>query len=210
MLFKKVVASSLLALTLMTATPAFAYEVKSGDTMYKIGTKHGMSLGELSRLNPEITNLDLIYPGQTVRTEANNTGSVQASDKKPSVSSSYSATAQAGEIGLLARLIHAEAQGESFTGKVAVAEVVLNRVADSRFPNTITGVIMQPGQFSPVATGAINGVATSEDVTAARQALSGSSVTGGAIYFYNSATASSRWLDSRPTVSVIGNHTFKR
>lgn len=210
MLFKKVVASSLLALTLMATTPAFAYEVKSGDTMYKIGTKHGLSLAELARLNPGITNLNRIYPGQTVRTEGNNTGSVQVSDTKTSVNSSATTTPQAGEIGLLARLIHAEAQGESFSGKVAVAEVVLNRVSDSRFPSTITGVIMQPGQFSPVASGTINGVATADDLSAARQAMAGSNLTGGAIYFYNASTASSRWLDSRPTVTVIGNHTFKR
>lgn len=212
MLFKKVIVAATLSVTLLATSPAFAYEVKPGDTMNKIARKNGLSLAALAALNPRIENLNLIYPGQTIRTEANNTGSVQTnvSDNKKSVSSSYSATAEAGEAGLLARLIHAEAQGETISGKIAVAEVVLNRVRDPRFPSTITSVINQPGQFSPVASGSINNLATAEDVRAANAALSGSNLTNGAVYFYNAATASNRWLDGLATTTVIGNHTFKK
>lgn len=210
MLFKKVIVAATLSVTLLATSPAFAYEVKPGDTMNKIARTNGLSLAALAALNPQVENLNLIYPGQTIRTEANNTGSVKVSDTKTSVSSSYSATAEAGEAGLLARLIHAEAQGETIHGKIAVAEVVLNRVRDPRFPNTITSVINQPGQFSPVTSGSINNLATAEDVRAANAALNGSNLTNGAIYFYNAATASNRWLDGLATTTVIGNHTFKK
>lgn len=210
MLFKKVIAAAALSITLLVASPAFAYEVKPGDTMYKIARNNGLSLAALAAINPEIENLSRIYPGQTIRTKANNTGSVKVSEVKSSVSSSYSATAQAGEAGLLARLIHAEAQGETISGKIAVGEVVLNRVRDSRFPGSITAVINQPGQFSPVSSGSINNVPTAEAVKAANAALAGSNLTGGAVFFYNPATATNRWLDGLQTTTVIGNHTFKK
>lgn len=117
----------------------------------------------------------------------------------------------AGEIDLLARLVRAEAQNESYQGKVAVAMVVLNRIDSGQFPGTIESVIYQPGQFSPVSNGAINRAADSESIRAVKEALtSDRGLIGDSLFFYNAATATSRWLDGRPTTVVIGNHTFKR
>lgn len=203
-----------LALSLLTTSPAFAYEVKSGDTMGEIAKEQGLSLQELAELNPEVENLDLIFIGQDVRTDQTEkaTQPVQAvkpvQEVKQSKAVTYSGSVSAHEVDLMARLVRAEAQGESYAGKVAVADVILNRVASGQFPNSISGVVYQGGQFSPVSNGSINKPADAESIRAVKEALSmGRSES---LFFYNAKTATSRWLDSRPTVKVIGNHTFKR
>ena len=109
---------------------------------------------------------------------------------------------------LLAQLVESEATGEPYAGKVAVAEVVLNRVKDGGFPNSIEGVIYQPGQFQVVSNGRINMTPTQESINASNEALAGSNYTYGALYFYNAATATDRWQDSLRTTTVIGSHTF--
>lgn len=109
---------------------------------------------------------------------------------------------------LLARLIHAEARGEPYEGMVAVGAVVLNRVKDSRFPNTIAGVIYQPGAFDVVDDGQINLAPNDISIKAARDALNGWDPSYGCIYYFNPATATSKWIWSRPLVVKIGNHNF--
>lgn len=111
---------------------------------------------------------------------------------------------------LLARLVRAEAQGESFNGKVAVAEIVINRVMSPSFPNSVQAVIYQAGQFSPVSNGSINRPADDESYRAVDSARQGSNLTNGALFFYNPKVAESRWLDSRKTTASIGNHVFKK
>ena len=112
---------------------------------------------------------------------------------------------------LLAQLVEAEAKGESYQGKVAVAEVVRNRVAHEDYPDTIEEVIYQEGQFQPVDNGAIHNPPSQASISASNEALiTDSDNVEGAIFFYNSKTATSRWLDTRPTVKVIENHTFKK
>lgn len=111
---------------------------------------------------------------------------------------------------LLAHLIYGEARGEPYIGQVAVGAVVLNRVRDSRFPNTIAGVIYQPGAFDAVSDGQINLQPNSTAVSAARDALNGWDPTYGCIYYYNPATATSKWIWSRPIVIVIGKHNFAK
>lgn len=113
------------------------------------------------------------------------------------------------DVGLLAQLVSAEATGEPYSGKVAVAEVVINRTRSGEFPANIQGVIYQPGQFSPVADGSINNAASSEDIQAAQEALNGSNYANGSLYFYNPVIATSRWLDGLPTKTIIGSHYFK-
>jgi N-acetylmuramoyl-L-alanine amidase len=191
------------------AAPAFAYEAQPGDTMNKISRNNGMTLQELAALNPQISNLDMIYVGQTINTSKNNATSSNTVTTNSSTTTSSNSSVSAYERNLLARLVRSEAQGEPFAGKVAVAEVVLNRVKDSTFPNTITGVITQPGQFSPYANGELKKDTDLESIKAVTEALNGSNYAKGALFFYNPNTATSRWLDSKPTKVVIGNHTFK-
>ena len=120
-----------------------------------------------------------------------------------SSSSSYSTN-----LDLLARLVHGEARGEPYTGQVAVAAVVLNRVKSSSFPNTIAGVIYQKGAFDVVSDGQINMSPDSTSKKAAQDALNGWDPSYGAIYYFNPNTATNKWIWSRPMTVTIGNHRF--
>lgn len=114
------------------------------------------------------------------------------------------------DVQLLARAINGEARGEPYEGQVAVGAVILNRVADSRFPNTIAGVIYQSGAFTAVADGQINVPidSSSSVVKAAQDALNGWDPTDGAVYYFNPATATNKWIWSRPLIKTIGKHRF--
>lgn len=112
------------------------------------------------------------------------------------------------DVKLLARLIYAEARGESYQGQVAVGAVVLNRVKSSSFPNTISGVIYQPYAFTCVNDGQINLSPNTTAMNAARDAMNGWDPTYGCLYYYNPKVATSSWIYSRPTVVTIGNHVF--
>lgn len=109
---------------------------------------------------------------------------------------------------LLARIISAEARGESYEGQVAVGGVVLNRVKHSSFPNTIAGVVYQPGAFSAINDGQINQPVADSCYRAARDAINGWDASGGAIYYYNPDKTSNRWMRSRPVIKRIGRHLF--
>ena len=125
-----------------------------------------------------------------------------------SSSSSSSSSSNSSDLNLLARLIYGEARGESYTGQVAVGAVVLNRVKSSSFPNTISGVIYQSGAFDAVKDGQINLTPNSTAKKAAQDALNGWDPSYGAIYYFNPATATNKWIWSRPVTVTIGNHRF--
>lgn len=126
-------------------------------------------------------------------------------------SSSYSGSSNNNSnLNLLAHLIYAEARGEPYAGQVAVGAVVLNRVKSSSFPNSLAGVIYQPGAFDVVSDGQINYAPNSTAINAARDALNGWDPTYGCIYYFNPNTATSSWIWSRPYVITIGNHRFCR
>lgn len=118
------------------------------------------------------------------------------------------AQSDAGDVKLLARLISAEARGEPYSGQVAVGAVVLNRMKHPSFPNTMSGVIYQSGAFSCLADGQFNQPVADSAYRAARDALNGWDPSGGAIYYFNPATATSSWIWSRPLLVVIGKHRF--
>lgn len=111
---------------------------------------------------------------------------------------------------LLARCVHAEARGEPYLGQVAVAAVVLNRVRNSSFPNTISGVIYQPWAFTCINDGQINLTPSDSAMKAAKDALNGWDPTNGCIYYYNPSTATSSWIWSRPVMLSIGKHNFAK
>ena len=113
-----------------------------------------------------------------------------------------------GDVALLARLISAEARGEPYTGQVAVGAVVLNRMKHPSFPNTMSGVIYQPGAFSCMGDGQFDQPVADPCYQAARDALNGWDPSGGAIYYFNPVTATSKWIWSRPLIVVIGKHRF--
>lgn len=125
-----------------------------------------------------------------------------------SSSNTNTTTNSSSDLNLLARLVYAEARGEPYTGQVAVASVVLNRVKSSSFPNSVAGVIYQSGAFDVVRDGQINLTPNSTAKKAAQDAINGWDPSYGAIYYFNPNTATSKWIWSRPLTVVIGNHRF--
>lgn len=193
MKFKKLLISSFLALAAFTFTPmadaasAKTHYVQKGDTLWKIGLKYGVSVTELKRVNHKTS--DLLYVGETL--------------KIPQAVSSY-------EKDLLARLVEAEAKGEPYAGKVAVATVVLNRVDSHLFPNSIKEVIYQKDQFTPVKNGEINKPASYASKKAVEEALAFRGHGRGSLYFYNPQKTSNTWLRAKQVTVVIGNHVFAK
>ena len=125
-----------------------------------------------------------------------------------SSSSSSSSSNNSSNVNLLARVVYGEARGEPYTGQVAVAAVVLNRVKSSKFPNTISGVVYQSGAFDAVSDGQINMTPDATAKKAAQDALNGWDPSYGAIYYFNPSTATNKWIWSRPMTVTIGKHRF--
>lgn len=117
-------------------------------------------------------------------------------------------TSSSSNINLLSRLVYGEARGEPYSGQVAVAAVVLNRVKSSKFPNSIAGVIYQAGAFDVVADGQINMSPNQTAINAATDAINGWDPSYGAIYYFNPNTATNKWIWSRPHTVTIGEHRF--
>lgn len=184
---------------------AFAYTAKPGDSMWKIANAHHLTLDQIIHLNPQIKDPDFIMVGESINLDTNKV-------KKPAgVNREAQKTALSpSDRQLLAQLVHAEADGEPFEGKVKVAQVVLNRVKDPRFPDTVKAVIEQPGQFTPVATGAIHNTPAPSDYEAVDRALATENRTDGSLYFYNPKIAKTRVFNNMTTTAVIGHHVFKK
>ncbi|TDT60885.1 N-acetylmuramoyl-L-alanine amidase [Fonticella tunisiensis] len=122
--------------------------------------------------------------------------------------SSRTTAAGSQNLNLLARLINGEARGEPYIGQVAVGGVIMNRVRDPRFPNTIPGVIYQPGAFTAIVDGQIHARILPTSQKAAQDALNGWDPSGGALYYYNPAKTTNKWIWSRPIIKRIGKHVF--
>lgn len=114
------------------------------------------------------------------------------------------------DVTLLARVINGEARGEPYEGQVAVGAVVLNRTRSPQFPSTIAGVIYQPGAFTAIVDGQINATLRETSIKAARDALNGWDPSGGALYYFNPAKTTNKWIWSRPLIKIIGKHRFCR
>lgn len=175
------------------------YTVSYGETLADIASKYGISVNDIKMANNYWS--DYIIPGQQLiipRIAASSGGTLN-----------YNAN-YAQDRYLLAKIIYAEARGESFEGQVAIGAVILNRVKDPRFPKTIAGVIFQPYAFTAVMDGQFYMEPDEEAFKAADAALSGWDPTGGALYYYNPAKVSSPWIWSRAIITQIGNHIFAR
>ncbi|MGB9802588.1 LysM peptidoglycan-binding domain-containing protein [Desulfofundulus sp.] len=182
------------------------YVVRPGDTLYLIGLRYGVSFQSIKSANG--LRSDVIYPGQKLTIPAGNNRGTSPAPVSRGGPVNYSRS----DFDLLARLITAEADSESYITKVAVGAVVLNRVKSGIFPNSIPGVIYQVDetgsyQFEPVLNGWINRPASEEARRAALDALNGVDPTNGALYFFESWVPNS-WLQSRPVSTVLGSFTF--
>lgn len=172
------------------ASAGTTHKVQYGETYWKLAKGFGVPVNKLMAANnykPLNAGQNMVIPYSTV----------SAADKD-----------------LMARLVRAEAKGEPYAGKVAVATVILNRVKSAKFPNTIRGVIYQNEYghyaFTPVENGTINQPADYTSKRAVNEALAFSGQGQGSLYFYNPKTSTSGWIFSRPVTVTIGNHRFAR
>lgn len=174
------------------------YTVKSGDTLYLISKSRGVSLADLRKANNKYD--DRIYPGQILNIPGSSVSS--AAGVIPYTQS---------DVDLLARLITAEAGSEPYNAKVSVGAVVVNRVKNPLYPNTISSVIYEKSggyyQFTPVMNGWINKPATSDSIKAAYDALKGIDPTKGALYYFDNS-ATNQWLRSKPVAIIIDKMIF--
>lgn len=190
------------------------YVVEPGDTLFSIARRHGTTVRVLQDLNG-IENPDLIRVGQVIRVPAPAQEGPATPDAPavPALSTGRLASAPAAatpeERHLLASIIWLEARGEPFEGQVAVGAVVLNRVRHPSFPDTIAGVLMQPGQFPFSREMLLSTRPGPTALAAADRALAGEDPTGGALYFYNpEKTATPEFWATRPVLLRIGRHVF--
>lgn len=187
--------------------PRLTYTVAAGDCLYTIAHRFGATVDDLKEANGLET--DLLRVGQVLLLPSY----IKPRVSKVSPDGLLARSVSDDEFDLLVRLVHAEAAGESYMGKVAVAASVLNRVDSPHYPNTIKDVIYQVVgtngyQYTPVANGRINEPGTPEDARAVEAALAGWDPTGGATGFYNPRATNDQWVRSRKSVAVIGNHVF--
>jgi N-acetylmuramoyl-L-alanine amidase len=164
------------------------YEAKKGDSLFNIAVRFGISEVELKQANFKKT--DHLEPGEKLIIP----------EKKITDH----------EQDLLARLVHAEAKGEPYAGKVAVALVVLNRVKSEKFPDTIKEVIYEERQFEPVENGSIHEPAGEESKKAVKEAIALEGQDDGSLFFFNPDKTNSKWLRTRTVTAVIGNHRFAK
>lgn len=217
--------SFLLALVLLGGIGTIA-AVKTDDSSVSTLSKMGSRGEEVRRIQQKLKNwgyytgsVDGIYGSQTqsaVRKFQRDNGLTVDGIAGPKtlsylgISSGSSGSGQynSNDVYLLAKVIAAEARGESYVGQVAVGAVVLNRVSHSSFPDSIAGVVYQPGAFSCVNDSNWSVAPTAESQKAARDAINGWDPSGGAIYYYNPAKTSNQWIRSRPVIVTIGSHLF--
>lgn len=182
------------------------HRVTSGETLWRISQNYGTTVAAIAGASG-ISNTNLIYPGQILTIPVDGEGSTT---RPPSSGIILSAA----DRDLFARLVHSEAAGEPYTGQVAVAASVLNRVKDSRYPGTVRRVILQVVngyyQYSPVLDGRIYIPANQTAFNAVGDALNGSDPSLGATGFYNPRKTSNQWVRQQPVTTVIGNHVFFR
>ena len=221
---KFVIAAILIALFALTAVPVTMQISANVPTLSRYGstgTEVRNIQSVLKRLGYYTGSVDGIYGSQTkaavVRfqrdcglTQDGICGPVTLLYLGLGSSSSSGGKYSSSDIQLLAKVISAEARGEPYEGQVAVGAVVLNRVASPSFPNSVSGVVYQPGAFSAVTDSNWSAAVTSSAKSAAQDAVNGWDPTGGALYYYNPAKTSNKWIRTRPVVKTIGNHVFAK
>lgn len=206
-----VLALILLASLLVTAVSASYKRGSSGETVKQIQTKlkeWGYYDGAVDGVYGSGTEKAVKYFQQKNGLTADGKVGQATMDALGIIAEQEASSNSGGDEALLARLISAEARGEPYTGQVAVGAVVLNRVDHPSFPNSISGVIYQSGAFSCLYDGQWDEPVADSAYKAAREALAGADPTGGAIYYFNPVTATSKWIWSRPEIITIGKHRF--
>ncbi|MDT9023697.1 cell wall hydrolase [Rossellomorea yichunensis] len=187
-----IAALSIVSFSTQTIAAKGVHTVENGESLWDIGKEKSVSVLQLKKVNDLKSNE--IHPGQTLAIPENE---VTNEDRE-----------------LLAKLVHAEAKGEPYAGKVAVATVVLNRVDSTEFPGSIKEVIYQVANghyaFSPVQNGEINQAPSQESRDAVQEAMAFRGQGQGSLFFYNPVTSTSDWITNRDTLLTIGKHRFAK
>jgi N-acetylmuramoyl-L-alanine amidase len=187
------IAFLILSIGAIPVNAAVLHNIRKGESLYIIAGHNNITVIELKQANG--LNSNLIYAGDKLAI--------------PEDTGTFPKDFNQRDLDLLARLVTAEAGGEPFKGKVAVASVILNRMKDMRFPETITGNIFKPHEFESVSNGLIWKQPSEEAYKAAEEACKGWDPTNGAKYFFNPAKASGHsWVWTRTIIERIGNHVF--
>lgn len=184
------------------------HRVVSGESLYKLAQRYGCTVNDIKRLNG-LTS-DMIHVGTVLKMPvrvSSNSGNT-ASHVTSSRGDSYQRTYTQAEWDMLAKVVYGEARGEIYDGQVAVAAVVLNRLEDDEFPNTLRGVIFQKNAFTCVSDGQYYLTPNKTAYEAALEAMQGNDPTGGCLYYWNPVTATSQWIWTRRIEARIGNHVF--
>ncbi len=165
--------------------------------------------------NNDPANQKIITDNKTVEPETDTTKVVSkpvsntiSRDDKASTPSRSATIQSSHNLDSLAKVVYGEARGESFAGQVAIAAVVLNRVESDKFGNTVNEVIFEPGAFTAVSDGQYYMQPDQEAYKAAQAAIEGWDPTNNSIYYWNPATATNKWIWSRPITITIGKHVF--
>lgn len=181
--------------------PAHVHKVKSGESMYRIARRYDIPLAELKKANAKYNSAvepgdQLIIPGV-----------------KPYLSADTVIPYEKGEVTLLAKLIEAEAGGETFQAKIAVGAVVVNRVQSGDWASSIRGVIYQKTgeyyQFTPVKNGYINNTPSAASKRAAWNAMYGSDPSSGAQFYFDN-TSTNEWLWAKPKTAYLDSLIFAK
>lgn len=232
-MFKKVIKNKKIMYSLIVITLTFgiffSYQIFFRNDETIALSKYGSRGEEVRQIQTKLKrwgyyngNIDGIYGSQTQKAvrwfQSKNGLTVDGIAGKNTLRAMgiYNSTSNSGgsnstnsnDLNLLSRVVYGEARGEPYSGQVAVAAVVLNRVKSSSFPNTISGVIYQRGAFDAVSDGQINLTPNSTAKKAAQDALNGWDPSYGAIYYFNPRTATNKWIWSRPMTVTIGRHRF--
>ncbi|MBQ2756598.1 MAG: spore cortex-lytic enzyme [Oscillospiraceae bacterium] len=213
------------AIVLLAITTVSFFAVSFGDdSAVEALSKRGSTGTEVRQIQTKLKNwgyyngnVDGIYGSQTEnavkyfqRKNGLTVDGIAGPQTLAAMGISSSSSSSNSDYYLLARIISAEARGESYVGQVAVGAVVLNRVEHPSFPNSVSGVVYQPGAFTAINDGQINQPIANSAYQAARDALNGWDPSGGALYYYNPAKTNNAWIRTRPVITTIGNHVFAK
>ena len=220
--------STIILLITGTVAIAIIYKNNQENETIEVLSKYGSRGSEVTQIQTKLKrwgyysgNIDGIYGTQTVKAvkyfQRKNgltadgiagPATLKAMGITTSSSTSSSTSSYNSNLNLLARVIYGESRGEPYTGQVAVGAVVMNRIKSSSFPNTLSGVVYQPGAFDAVKDGQVNLTPNSTAIKAAQDAMNGWDPSYGAIYYFNPSTATNKWIWSRPMTVTIGKHRF--
>ena len=184
------------------------HRVSSGESLYVLAQRYGCSVSDIKKLNG--LSSDVIKVGSVLKIPAETRAYSDGYTTRVTSSrgGAYQRTYTQAEWDMLAQVVYGEARCEVYDGQVAVAAVVLNRIEDDGFPDTMYGVVFQKNAFTCVNDGQYYLQPNRTAYEAALEAMQGNDPTDGCLYYWNPVTATSKWIWSRSIETQIGNHVF--